>query len=229
MVRAQGGTAEAVRLGLWSQRLLRRQRDELGIDSGFVAQGYLLPCFTAAEVTAARERIAMQQGLGLDVDWLSPDEFDAVQPALAPGLTLGGSVLRRATATSTRRATCSPTPPPWSGRRRGPRARPVHRPAPRGGRVAGVEPPPGRSRPARVVLTGGPKLAEVGRLAGCGSRSGGVRHQVVVTEPHPDLAPARLPMVFDLVAGIYWRPEEGGVLWGMSNPDEPPGWATEFD
>jgi sarcosine oxidase subunit beta len=36
-------------------------------------------------------------------------------------------------------------------------------------------------------------------------------------------------MVFDLMSGIYWRPCEGGVLWGMSNPDEEPGEATEFD
>jgi sarcosine oxidase subunit beta len=36
-------------------------------------------------------------------------------------------------------------------------------------------------------------------------------------------------MVFDVSSGIYWRPEEGGVLWGMSNPDEQPGEATEFD
>ncbi len=36
-------------------------------------------------------------------------------------------------------------------------------------------------------------------------------------------------MVFDVVAGIYWRPCEGGVMWGMSNPDEPPGVALEFD
>jgi sarcosine oxidase subunit beta len=36
-------------------------------------------------------------------------------------------------------------------------------------------------------------------------------------------------MVFDRVAGIYWRPEEGGLLWGMSNPDELPGVAHEFD
>jgi sarcosine oxidase subunit beta len=36
-------------------------------------------------------------------------------------------------------------------------------------------------------------------------------------------------MVFDVASGIYWRPEEGGVLWGMSNPDERPGEAGEFD
>jgi sarcosine oxidase subunit beta len=36
-------------------------------------------------------------------------------------------------------------------------------------------------------------------------------------------------MVFDLVAGLYWRPEERGLLFGMSNPDEPPGKARTID
>jgi sarcosine oxidase subunit beta len=50
-----------------------------------------------------------------------------------------------------------------------------------------------------------------------------------VTERHPGLDPARVPMVFDLAAGLYWRPEEGGLLFGMSNPDEPPGENREVD
>jgi sarcosine oxidase subunit beta len=79
------------------------------------------------------------------------------------------------------------------------------------------------------VLTGGPELAEVGRVAGVTIPAGGVRHQVAVTEPHPDLDPSRLPMVFDLAAGLYWRPEEKGLLFGMSNPDERPGPATRVD
>jgi sarcosine oxidase subunit beta len=80
-----------------------------------------------------------------------------------------------------------------------------------------------------VVLTGGPKLAAVGRLAGLRIPAGGVRHQVAVTERHPELDPARVPMVFDLAAGLYWRPEEGGLLFGMSNPEEPPGDNREVD
>jgi sarcosine oxidase, subunit beta len=80
-----------------------------------------------------------------------------------------------------------------------------------------------------VVLTGGPELAEVGSLAEIRVPAGGVRHQVAVTEPHPDLAAERVPMVFDLSAGLYWRPEEGGLLFGMSNPDEPPGAAASID
>ena len=36
-------------------------------------------------------------------------------------------------------------------------------------------------------------------------------------------------MVFDVAAGLYWRPEEGGLLFGMSNPDEPPGDVVAVD
>jgi sarcosine oxidase subunit beta len=48
-----------------------------------------------------------------------------------------------------------------------------------------------------------------------------VRHHVAVTQEHP--AFASTPMAFDVPSGIYWRPEEGGLLFGMSDPDEPPG------
>jgi sarcosine oxidase subunit beta len=54
MVRAQGGTTWAVRLGMWSQEFYRSQHDEIGVDSGFVEAGYLMPAFTDAEVEAPR-------------------------------------------------------------------------------------------------------------------------------------------------------------------------------
>src|SRR5881396_2741639 len=43
MVRAQGGTPPAVELSMWTRDFYARQYHELGIDSGFVAQGYLMP------------------------------------------------------------------------------------------------------------------------------------------------------------------------------------------
>ena len=80
------------------------------------------------------------------------------------------------------------------------------------------------------MLTGGPKLAEVGAAAGARIPAGGARHQVVVTAPVSAFDVHEVPMVFDITSGIYWRPgEAGGLLWGMSNPDEPPGVAAEFD
>jgi sarcosine oxidase subunit beta len=53
---------------------------------------------------------------------------------------------------------------------------------------------------------------------------------VVVTAPVSAFDVHEVPMVFDITSGIYWRPgEAGGLLWGMSNPDEPPGVAVDFD
>src|SRR6202050_5354129 len=91
VVRTQGGTSWAVRLGEWSRRFYLGQHEELGIASGFPPRGYLLRCSTEANVTAEHERLAMQNALGLPVRWLEPDEVDRLNPTLAPGLTRGGT------------------------------------------------------------------------------------------------------------------------------------------
>src|SRR3974377_471000 len=49
VVRLQGGTPEAVALGRWSREFYLRQRAEIGTDSGFVPQGYLLPWLSPPE------------------------------------------------------------------------------------------------------------------------------------------------------------------------------------
>jgi len=229
MVRAQGGTEAAVRLGLFSRDFYLAQQDLLGIDSGFVEQGYFMPCFAEAEVAQARARIAMQQSVGLDVRWVEGDEVDAMNPSMAPGQTLGASyaagdgylepprnVLAYTTALFTAGVgVCERTA--FTGL------------LTEGGRVTGVRTSAGDIATGRVVLTGGPSLAAVGAAAGVRIPSGGARHQVVVTERHSDFAPERLPMIFDVASGIYWRPCEGGVMWGMSNPEEQAGEAIEFD
>jgi sarcosine oxidase subunit beta len=224
VVRMQGGTPEAVQLGRWSRDFYRGQHDEIGTDSGFVQQGYLLPCFTAAEVTAARERMAMQTGLGLPVRWLEPDEVDAVNPTLAPGLTLGGTFCDEdGYITPPRNVTAYTVALALSGVQVFEQVSFEGLLTADDGRVTGVRTSAGPVQTGRVVLTGGPKLAAVGRRAGLRIPAGGVRHMVAVTEQHPDLDRSRVPMAFDLNAGLYWRPEEGGLLFGMSNPAEPPG------
>jgi sarcosine oxidase, subunit beta len=229
VVRLQGGTPEAVRLGQWSRRFYLGQREELGIDSGFVQQGYLLPAFTDAEVAAARDRMVMQSSLGVPVRWLEPAEVDAVNPTLAPGLTLGGTFCPDdGFINPPRNVTAYAVALAISGVRVCEQVRFTGLVI-AGGTAGGVETSAGRITAPLVVLTGGPKLAEVGQLAGIRIPAGGVRHQVAVTEPHPDLRPARVPMVFDLLDSLYWRPEEGGLLFGMSNPDEQPGEAGAVD
>jgi sarcosine oxidase subunit beta len=229
MVRAQGGTPAAVRLGLWSQEFYRGQHDRMGIDSGFIETGYFMPCFTDIEVAAAHERIAMQNGLGLDSVWVGPDEVDERNPAMAPGRTRGASYYARDGWIDPPRNVLAYTTALFTSGVVVLERSPFTGLTTEAGRVTGVRTTHGDISCGLVLLTGGPTLAAVGDAVGARIWSGGTRHQVVVTQPHPELAATRVPMVFDVASGIYWRPEEGGLLWGMSNPDEAPGEAQLFD
>ena len=224
VVRVQGGTPEAVRLGRWSRSFYLGQRAEIGTDSGFVQQGYLLPCFTPPEVEAAHARIEMQRALGLPVRWLTSAEVDAINPTMAPGCTLGATycdedgyitpprnvaaytaaLVARGVVIAERTRFTGLTPAAAGAARRGTVL------TSRGPVSAGL-----------VVLAGGPQLAAVGRAGrdlgpgGRGAAHGGGDRGA------PGLR--RTPMAFDVPSGLYWRPEEGGLLFGMSDPDEPPG------
>ena len=98
-----------------------------------------------------------------------------------------------------------------------------------GSRVVGVETDAGPIATDRVLLTGGPSLREVGDLAGLRIPAGAARHSVAVLEAHESFSVERMPMVFDIGAGLYWRLEEGGLLFGWSDPDERPGEARYID
>src|SRR6202034_2964048 len=176
VVRTQGGTSWAVQLGEWSRRFYLRQHDELGIDSGFTPQGYLLPCFTDDDVAAARERMAMQTGLGLRVRWLEPGQLDALNPTLAPGRTLGGTYCAEdGYLTPPRNVTAYAVALATTGVRvrEGVAFTGLLTSA---GRVTGVETTAGPVSAPLVVLTGGPEIAEVAGLAGGSVPAGGGPH-----------------------------------------------------
>jgi len=90
-------------------------------------------------------------------------------------------------------------------------------------RVVGVDTSAGPIATRRVILTGGPGLRAVGDAAGIRIPAGAVRHTVAVLEPHEAFAVERQSMVFDIGAGLYWRLEEGGLLFGWSDPNDRPG------
>ena len=229
VVRAQGGTPQTVALGRWSIDFYRRQQRRLGTDSGFRELGYLILAVTKKDERDGLERVAMQRAEGLDVRWVDASEAAALNPTLAPDGHRGGSYVAtdgcidpprnvRAYSLAMQRAKVDLRErTPFTGLK-------LSR-----GRVVGVTTEDGTIATERVLLTGGPTLRAVGRLAGLRIPAGGARHQVVVTEPHDAFAVPRQPMVFDLGAGLYWRLEEGGLLFGMSNPNETPGPARTID
>jgi sarcosine oxidase, subunit beta len=233
IVRAQGGTPTTVALGRWSIDFYQGQQAQLGVDSGFRELGYLIFAQTPEEVAVGRERVAMQRAAGVDVRWLEPDEAVKLNPSLSPDSFLAASYL----------ATDGCIDPPrnvlayaLAMQQAGVELR-EHtsfvalrtKPTASGSRLIGIETSAGLIETPRAILTGGPTLHEVGKTAGVEIPAGAVRHQVAVTEPHAAFEVERQAMGFDLAAGLYWRLEEGGLLFGMSNPDEQPGPAREID
>lgn len=231
MVRAQGGTGVSVRLGMWSRDFYLRQREEIGVDSGFVAQGYFMPAFDEEGVRAAHNRLELQRRAGLtEAEWIDPAEVQQLGPTFAAGSCLGGTYApgdgyldppRNVTAYVAALAltgvevlegmACTGL-------------------ASSGGAVTGVHTDHGTIATERVVLTGGPYLRELGRLCGIEIHSQRAPHQVAVTDRHRAFAPDAFgPMVFDVGEGMYWRPEDGGLLFGMSNSDDVPGEAHQID
>ncbi len=227
IVRAQGGTPTTVALGRWSIDFYRGQQAAYGTDSGFRELGYLILAVTEEDERAGRERVAMQQAEGLAVRWLDAAEAATTAVTLSPDGHRGGSFIE----------TDGAIDPPRNVRAYGLamqgagvelRERTAFTglrttPAAGGTRVTAVETDAGVIETERVLLTGGPSLRSVGRLAGVRIPAGEVRHTVAVLEPSPVFDVPRMPMVFDIGAGLYWRLEEGGLLFGWSNPDEPPG------
>jgi len=234
IVRAQGGTPTTVALGRWSIDFYRHQHERFGTDSGFRELGYLILAVTEDDERAARERIAMQRAAGLEVRWVDADEAARLNPTLSRDGYRGASFL----------ATDGHIDPPrnvraytlamqaagvelrertgFTGLRTEPRDG-------GGSRVVAVETDAGSIATDRVILTGGPSLRAVGRLAGMRIPVGAVRHSVAVLEPHEAFAVDRQPMVFDIGEGLYWRLEEGGLLFGWSDPSDRPGDAREID
>jgi glycine/D-amino acid oxidase-like deaminating enzyme len=238
IVRAQGGTPTTVALGRWSIDFYRRQSAELGTDSGFEEQGYLILAVTEDDERTGRERVEMQQAEGLAVRWLTAAEAVEWNPTLSPTGHRGGSFLetdgRIDPPRNVRAYSMAMRSAGVELRERtaftGLRTEPIDGPRQAGDRrVVAVETTAGPIATERVLLTGGPSLREVGRLAGMRIPAGAVRHTVAVLEPDPILAAEGLPMVFDIGAGLYWRREEGGLLFGWSDPNDRPGEARSID
>ena len=229
IVRAQGGTPATVALGRWSIEFYRGQAAAYGTDSGFRELGYLILAVTEEDARLGRERVAMQQAAGLDVRWLDAAEAAATVPTLAATGHRGGSFA----------ATDGHIDPPRNVRayslamqRAGVELRERTEFAGlrmAAGHVVAVETSTGMIETERVILTGGPSLRTVGERAGLRIPAGAVRHTVAVTEPHPAFDGAPQPMVFDIGEGLYWRQEEGGLLFGWSDPNDVPGIARSID
>jgi sarcosine oxidase subunit beta len=228
MVRTQGGTPTAVHLGQATVAFYAGQQERYGIDSGFRSLGYAILAFDEDDRRAASERLAMQAAEGLPSRWVEPAELAELAPLVDPGRVAGATFCALDGAIDPpRNVTAYMTVMHRLGVAVRERTRATGLVV-EGGRVRGVRTDGGTILTDRVVLAGGYGQDALAGLAGVQVPVGAVRHTVAVTAPLPGVGPDAA-MGFDLGAGLYWRPEEGGLLFGWSNPDEAPGEAQDID
>jgi sarcosine oxidase subunit beta len=96
----------------------------------------------------------------------------------------------------------------------------------RDGRIRAVQTEHGRIATETVICAAGAWSREVGAWAGVELPVTPLRRQVLVTEPIPGLDP-QTPFTVDFSSTFYFHAEGPGILLGMSDPDETPGFKFE--
>lgn len=225
-VRAQFSDALNVQLAARSLDLLGRFGERPGQEVDLHRVGYLWLLDDPGDVAHFERAVALQNELGvpsrmLDVDdavgrtrWVRPDGLLAAAWSPDDGhCTPESVVLGYATGArrlgATLRTGCAVT---------GIRTE--------DGEVRAVLTDHGEVRTGAVVCTAGAWSAEVGQMVGVDLPVVPLRRQVLVTAPVPDV-PADLPFTIDFASSLYFHREGRGLLVGMSDPDEQPGFRLE--
>ncbi len=82
---------------------------------------------------------------------------------------------------------------------------------------------------ARVAVNcAGPWAAEIAGMVGVTLPIAPLRRMLVPTEPF-DQFPHTAPMIVDMSNGFHFRPESRGFLLAWNDPEETPGYKTDFD
>jgi sarcosine oxidase subunit beta len=219
VVRQQGGSETAARLGKLSRELYLSLGKELGLDSGFRETGYYIVAETEEEKEGFLRLVEVRREAGVENEWVEPEEGRVRFPDLDWDRFLG----------ATYTADDGYVHPPIAARNATYAVlsreaidlfemREVLGIEERGDRYA-VETGRGTFEAERIVDAGGPRGArEVGAMVGVEVSVMAVRHQIVT---FPDVAEGAMhpfPLVFNVGKGYYWRPEGPGALLGMSNP-----------
>lgn len=227
-IRYQFGTEINVRLSLLSLPMLDRFEEELGQPIDLRYCGYLFLLTNPADVAAFRQNVEMQHRLGVMTRWLEPEEIARMVPLINLEGVLAGTFHERdglADPNSVVQGYVS------GARRLGARLLndvEVTGIEVAGGRVRGVVTNRGRVAAPVVVNAAGPWAGEVGRMAGVEVPIVPIRRQIVVTGPIPEVPPD-FPFVIDFAQSLYFHREGPGILTGMSNPNEPPGFDQSVD
>lgn len=227
-VRYQFSTEINVRLSQISLPMLENFEQEIGQAIDYRQCGYLILLSSEKDLNQYKINIRMQNQLGVQSEFLEGQEIRQRLPLMALEDILGGSyhakdglvdpnsVVMGYIRAASRLGVKTLTDEEVTGIEL------------RGGKIAAVNTRQGSVETPIVVNTSGPWSAQIGKMAGIEIPVTPLRRQMLTTTPLPDL-PADFPFVIDFARSLYFHREGEGLLTGMSNPFEIPGFDQEVD
>ncbi len=228
-VRAQFATPVNIRMSLYSIPFYASFDERLGYPCGYRPQGYLFLATRDAHLKYLRANYERQCALGLtSARLISADEIKKMYPQLRSDDILGGAFCSTDGFVDPYSAMNGFTS--WAtdhGARiwRGTEVIAISTDS-RG--ITAVETRRGPVAARTVVNAAGPWAAIVALMAGVDLPLEPLRRQLVPTEPF-DQFPHSAPMIIDMTNGFHFRPESLGFLLAWNDPEETPGFKTDFD
>ena len=227
-VRYQFGTEVNIRLSLLSLPMLERFKDEIGQAVDYRKTGYLFLLSNENEVSIFKHNVDLQNTLGAQTEWLSGNEIrkrlpmmrldDVLAGSFNPldGLVDPNSVVMGYIGAAQRLGVNALTSTIVTGFQI------------RSDRIIGVETPSQTIFAPIIVDATGPWAGLTGQMAGLHVPVSPIRRQWLTTTAIPELPPD-FPFVIDFAQSLYFHPEGPGLLTGMSNPNEKPGFDQNVD
>ncbi len=227
-VRYQFATEVNVRLSIASLPMLERFEEEIGWAIDYIKCGYLFLLTNLEDLAAFRSNIAMQNRLGVQTEWLEGDFIRQRLPMMELEDVLAGTfnpedgivdpngVVMGYISAAQRLGVTALTGVEVTGIQ-------VQK-----GSVSGVETGLGAVSTPLVVNAAGPWSGRAAEMAGLQIPLIPLRRQWFTTTPLPQL-PEDFPFVIDFAQSLYFHREGKGLLIGMSNPAEAPGFNQAVD
>jgi sarcosine oxidase subunit beta len=226
-VRQQFSSEGNVRLQRMSVGMLQSFEEEIGHPADFRQIGYLFVLTQPQQVEDFRHNMDLWHRVGLsEARWVDPAEAQRMVPVLNVDDVLGCTFCPTDGIASPADVTFGYAA---AARRLGARLKEgvaVTGIDVASGRVQGVRTSEGDVATRLIFNCAGAWAASIGRMAGLEIPILPYRRHIAVTSTFPAV-PRNNPMTVDFQTSLYFHPEGDGVLIGMSDREEPPGYVED--
>ena len=225
-VRAQFSDAVNIELGMRSLEVFRSFPELFDQDIDLDECGYLFLLEREEDLRTFERNVELQRSMGLESRIISVEEAKELSPLISTEGLIAG-------VWSPEAGHCTPESV-VQGYARAARALGVRiirhcevtDVVREGDTITAVETAQGSIATDTVVCCAGAWSRALGDMVGVDLPVDPVRRELLVTEPMPDL-PANVPFTIDFSTTMYFHREGPGLLVGMSNQDEEPGFSLE--